>query len=271
MRDVPEGHPESVEDGVKTTGTVGTELSMLEIQNLNEVPESLYKYSIRAAVFMAAQSITLFYLAAKSSAKWYLYTNYPQPEDDALSRPPSGPDPQQIGGFSILWYSPIFIGMASMEHFCCLVFKKHYEYYIARNQNPFRWLEYTFSASLMRIMVAQLAGVTDVHMILVIYILAALTMQTGSAHEVFNCKARADGNYQNWYCYWLSYVSHMTTWLIIMNYFVMRLQHGSDMPGFVWGIVISQFFLDASFAVVFTLQWMSIPPFDGTYKREYGE
>ena len=31
------------------------------------------------------------------------------------------------------------------------------------------------------------------------------------------------------------------------------------------GIVISQFFLDASFAVVFALWWMSIAPFDDTH------
>ena len=127
--------------------------------------------------------------------------------------------------------------MAGMEHLCCLIFSEQYHYYIARNQNPFRWTEYTFSASLMRVMVAQFAGVTDIHLLLVTYVLSAITMQLGAAHEIFNAKARSDDRVQNWRCYYLAWLSQGVSWMIIFNYFAMRVRSGSQ-PDFIWVIII---------------------------------
>jgi len=263
---VQEGHPGEDTIVIHTTADKlkEAEAQMLEIQNLNAVPESLGKYSMRACIFQFCQACVLYYFASQSSTKWYWYTSYPEPEDDALSRPPQGPDPQEIASFSILWYSPVFITMSGIEHFCCLYFRDTYLYYIARNQNPFRWTEYTFSASLIRVMIAQFAGITDVHLLLVTFILAAITMQCGASHEVFNAKARADGYEQNWRCFWLAWTSQLCSWVIIFNYFGMRVSGGSQ-PDFIWVIMIVMFLLDSSFGITFTLQWMKIPPFDGMY------
>lgn len=258
-----EGHPDG-EIVIHTTSDnlKDAERQLLEIQNLNIVPDSLGKYSMRACIFQFAQAAVLYYFASQSSTKWYWFTSYPEPEDDALSQPPSGPESEEIANFSILWYSPIFITMSGIEHFCCLYFRDAYKYYVARNQNPFRWTEYTFSASLMRVMIAQFAGITDIHLLLCTFVLTAMTQQCGAAHEVFNAKARADGYAQNWRCFMLAWVTQITSWLIIFNYFGVRVSGGSQ-PDFLWVIMIVMFLLDSSFAVVFSLQWMKIPPFDG--------
>lgn len=113
---IPEAAPE---DGEEETIVIRTtlsklrqaELQLLGIQNLNEVPESLGKYSLRACIFQFTQAIFLFYLASKSGTEWKWFTSYPFPEKDALSHPPLEPDTNEIGSFSILWYSPIFITM----------------------------------------------------------------------------------------------------------------------------------------------------------------
>ena len=160
-------------------------------------------------------------------------------------------------------------GLAGLEHLCCLVCQEQYHYYIARNQNPFRWTEYTFSASLMRVMVAQFAGITDVHLLLVTFCLGALTMQLGSAHEVFNAKARSEDRAQNWICYYLAWVSQGISWAIIFNFFTIRVQQGTQ-PTFIWAIMIVMFLLDSSFALVFYLQWKKIGSFAGTLYGECG-
>lgn len=261
-----EGHPEDT-IVIHTTPEKlkEAERQLLEIQNLNEIPYSLYKYSMRACIFQFSQAAVLYYFASQSSTRWFWYTSYAEPEDGALSQPPQAPETEQIAAFSILWYSPIFITLSGIEHGCCLYFRDTYLYYIARNQNPFRWTEYTFSASLMRVMIAQLAGVTDIHLLLCTFVLTALVIQLGAAHEVFNAKARADGYAQNWRCFVLSWVAQMTSWFIIFNYFGVRVSGGSQ-PGFIWVVMILMFLLDSSFAIVFTLQWKKIAPFDGTYE-----
>ena len=80
---------------IKTTAQKLGEVEkrLLEIQNLNVVPDSLGKFSHRACLFQFAQCIVLFYFASKSTTKWSWYTSFPLPEEDALSHPPSGPDP----------------------------------------------------------------------------------------------------------------------------------------------------------------------------------
>lgn len=262
MSSTQEGHPEDT-IVIHTTPEKlkEAERQLLEIQNLNAVPESLGKYSMRACIFQFCQASVLYYFASQSNTKWYWFTSYPEPEEDALSQPPTEPNPEEIAHFSILWYSPIFITLSGIEHFCCLYFRDTYLYYIARNQNPYRWSEYSFSASLMRVMIAQFAGITDIHLLLAIFVLTALMIQLGAAHEVFNAKARADGHPQNWRCFYLSWVAQMTSWFFIFNYFGMRVRGGSQ-PDFIWVIMIVMFLLDSSFAIVFSLQWAKIPPFD---------
>lgn len=146
-----------------------------DIQNLNEVPTSLHKLGLAAFVFQIAQAIFLFILAARDKAEYYWFTDFPSAEvsaascQGALRRPPYRltrvqqdpkiPDPQLVTGFSILWYSPVFLCLSGFQHVITLIFRKQYEYGIARNRNIFRWTEYTFSASLMRVMIAQLVCV----------------------------------------------------------------------------------------------------------------
>jgi Heliorhodopsin len=264
-----EGHPDDDTIVIRTTPQKlkEAERQLLEIQNLNAVPAALGKYSLRACIFQFSQAAVLWYLASQSSSVWYLFTNYPEPEDDALSNPATRPEPEEIAGFSILWYSPIFLTLSGIQHFCCLYFRSTYIYYIARNQNPFRWTEYSISAPLMRVMIAQLAGITDIHLLLCILVLTVLTIQLGSAHEVFNAKARADGHLQNRRCIYLAVVSQLVCWGIIFNYFAVRVSGGTE-PDFIWVIVIIMFLLDCSFAVTFNLQWVKIPPFDGTSCRQ---
>ena len=140
---------------------------------------------------------------------------------------------------------------------------RQYHYFVARNQNPFRWNEYTFSCfldeshggpSLQALQISPLLAVN--------FLLSAITMQLGAAHEVFNAKARSEDREQNWRCYYLAWVSQGVSWMIIFNYFAMRVRSGSQ-PDFIWAIMIVMFLLDSSFALVFYLQWAKVPPFHG--------
>lgn len=85
---------------------------LLDIHNLNTIPDSLGRYSLRATAFHFGQAAILFYFASQSDTKWRWFTNYPydEPEEnDALSAPPQMPHANEVAYFSILWYSPVFI------------------------------------------------------------------------------------------------------------------------------------------------------------------
>ncbi|GKY96581.1 hypothetical protein MPSEU_000617700 [Mayamaea pseudoterrestris] len=232
------------------------ESRLLEIQNFNHVPKSLSMITLGACVFQYISGFILLIVTVQSDGRWWYYTEYPSAEG-GIPVPNSRP----IGSFNILWYAPIFILLSALDHTCCLIFRQTYDWYIARNQNPFRWAEYSLSASLMHVMITQLAGVTDVHLLVTIFVLKALVMQLGSLHEVVNAKARADGLKQNWKAYYLSWIAQIVCWVITFNYFGVSASQ-TDQASFLWVIMIICFILDNSFAVVFHLQWTRTPPFD---------
>ena len=260
---------------------------MSEIRNLNPIPSSLHLASTLASVFQLVQGAALIIVASNSQNKWYLYTSFPLNDDES---PGHQPELNEVSYYAIEWMSPIFILMSCMQHLSTLVFRETYEWCkcesctscfcvfqalnslvcwfkdIQRNQNPFRWFEYTFSASLMRVMIAQIAGITDIHLLFSIFVLAVMTMQGGATCEAVNAKARADGLEMQWRSFFVAWISQLASWGIIFSYFIHGVQSGG-MPPLVWVIVILLFFLDSSFAILFTLQWMKLPPFDGKLQR----
>jgi len=241
------------------------------IQNLNEIPPSLAKWNLAATVFQLAQSAALFYLSSDADTKWYWYTLYPINLDERDDSPGDfgRPNPVEVAAFSVTWYSAVFILLSGLDHLACYIFRSTYNYYIERHQNPFRWAEYSISASLMRVMIAQLSGVTDIHLLWCIFALAAITMVLGSVHESVNAKARADGFKQNWFPFLAAWIPHLASWLVIFNYFLKAVIKANP-PGFVYAIVFILFALDGSFALLFYLQWAKIRRFSDYVFSEKG-
>ena len=243
-----------------------------ETQNLNPIPENLKYWNIAAAVFQYGSAAALFYLSSQADTKWPLYTNYPLTLDDRSDEPDTFavPGPDELASYSVTWYSAVFIALSALDHTACVVFRDTYEYYLARHQNPFRWAEYALSASLMRVMIAQLSGVTDIHLLFMVFSAAATTMIVGGClHESVNAGARADGQKQNWFPFLASWLPHLSSWLVIFSYFLKAVSE-ADPPNFVWAIVFILFVLDGSFALLFWLQWAKIGPFSDYIKGEKG-
>ena len=226
-----------------------------EIQNLNVIPKNLGYLNLTACACQFLQAIFLLIFASRNESVWYWYTNFQNPDTHM-------PEPHQVAAFSVLWLSPVFIISSGIEHLCSVIFRDTYQWYLQRNQNPFRWAEYSFSASLMRVLVAQLVGVTDVHILFFIFLMTALMIQLGSAHESINAKSLADGYQQNWRVFWLSWAAQMSTWFVIFNYFAKTVQasQSGSTTSLLWVIVIFIFMMDNSFGALFTFQWCQWEP-----------
>ena len=242
------------------------------IENLNSIPHYLRVCNIMAFIFQFLQAGALGYLASQAETSWPIYVNFPANFDEREGNEAFGvPEPTEVANFSVTWYSCVFMALSGIDHLlvCSPGIVKKYNFYIERHQNPFRWAEYSLSASLMRVMIAQLSGVTDIHLLFAIFVLTATTMVMGSVHESTNAVARADGYRQNWYSFLGAWIPHMSSWFIIFCYFFVAVSRG-DPPLFVWFIIFVLFVLDGCFALLFYLQWGKIGIFRDYVKGEIG-
>eukprot|EP00276_Gloeochaete_wittrockiana_P008621 CAMPEP_0184645900 /NCGR_PEP_ID=MMETSP0308-20130426/2494_1 /TAXON_ID=38269 /ORGANISM="Gloeochaete witrockiana, Strain SAG 46.84" /LENGTH=273 /DNA_ID=CAMNT_0027075389 /DNA_START=127 /DNA_END=945 /DNA_ORIENTATION=- len=179
------------------------------------------------------------------------------------------PIPKQVASISVGYLSAAFLLLSFLDHFLVILpgVNAAYNKFIARNVNPFRWLEYSFSASLMHVEIAMLSGITDIHILWSIFGLCWIVMVLGYIFEVENGNRR--GKSKNWFSYWIAFVPHMWNWAIILCYFFTIVRRGSP-PAFVWAIIFVLFILDATFAVIFGLQWAEVGKFKDYVFGEYG-
>jgi len=86
---------------------------------------------------------------------------------------------------------------------------------------PSRWIEYTFSASLMALLIAYGAGSNVLQLLICIFFLSATTMFFGHITELL---ARPAQDHQTWTRHWLyrlqahfmGYVPQIACWVVIM-------------------------------------------------------
>ena len=232
-----------------------------EVFNLNTVPEDLSTWSGAASFFQITQALVLFFIATRDDTnEWFWFVNYPNPSlgEENADRIPEA---KQVSDFSILWLIPLVALLSGLEHLSCIAFRDTYMYYIERHQNPFRWIEYTFSAPLIKVIIAQQVGITDVHLLIAMFVIMAISIQCAATHEACNAKARSENRAQNWRPFFTGWIGHLTNWALIFNYFAVYNSRGGEGSS-VWALVILQFLMDTSFAITFYLQWSKIGIFE---------
>lgn len=174
----------------------------------------------------------------------------------AVTKPVSCNDDNECYGIDLGWLiisfhilSFLFQSLAVVTNYTGPILGYKYSDMIKSGRNPLRFIEYSFSASIMLIAIALLNGVTDINLIISIAVLTSACQLCGLAVEYS----------ENIYMKWLL---HITGWLqffwaygIICHAFFKSIEVANDNsgvgpPDFVYGIVISLFLLYASFGFV---------------------
>ena len=214
----------------------------------------LFRLNLSAAIVQFASSLAIFLLTIGADNGFDFYTNYPKAVGEGGR--PGGPDAQVVFNISVGWLSGTFLALSSLDHLLvCTCFKGVYENGISKNYNVFRWIEYAFSASIMRIIVGVLSGVSDLYMQFLQFGLTACTMLFGLIFELENRKKRLVAPSEiRWYLYWLGFIPHTFSWAVNIAFFFHSLSTG-DPPGFVYAIIFIIFFLDLTFPIILGLQW----------------
>ena len=150
----------------------------------------------------------------------------------------------------------VFLLLAALDHgLVALPLRARYERCIAAGANPFRWLEYSLSASVMIVLIAMLTGIADYTALLALFAANAAMIFCGWMMELLNPPDRAR---TRWLPFVLGCVVGAMPWVAIAAQIAVSAGRGNAPPTFVYVIFVSLFALFNSFAVNQALQYARV-------------
>jgi len=134
---------------------------------------------------------------------------------------------------------------------------------LASGYAPFRWIEYSFSASVMILILAYTSGTTTLPVLVSLFGFTAITMSFGHLHEVV-CRPKSldewaiSSKLERLQAHLMGYVPQIFAWALVVGQF---LEAGgssttdskgekSQMPSFVYGIVFGELLIFWGFGLV---------------------
>jgi len=175
--------------------------------------------------------------------------------------------PETLFDLSVRWCVAAFLLMAAVDHLLVASpgIVSWYERNLGRGINYARWIEYSFSASLMVVLIATFSGITDLRALIAIAGANAAMILFGLLMERTNLgRERPD-----WLPFWFGCLVGAVPWIAIGVSLVGAEVDGS-VPGFVWGIFVSLFLFFNSFALNMWLQYRGIGPWRNYVFGEWG-
>jgi len=239
----------------RTSVGVGTRASRRTVtETATRVDQSrLRLYNLIVGFIHLVQAIALFALS----------NDFTLPLTASFTAGPPGSDftPRET-----LWDVPIgplvavFLLLAAIDHLLMAApgVWPWYRDNLARQRNTARWLEYSISASIMIVLIAQVTGVSDTGAIVAIFGVNATMILSGMVMEHVN---RPDAPV-NWSPFLLGCLAGAIPWVVITIQVIgaeVRAE-GAGIPTFVYGIIVSLFLLFNSFAVNMVLQYKRVGP-----------
>jgi len=125
---------------------------------------------------------------------------------------------------------------------------------LERGRNYARWIEYSFSSSLMIVLIAAITGITDIAALLGLIGANASMILFGLLMEHYEQPGRP-----NWLSFWFGSLAGIIPWVAIAIY-VWAPGVAVEPPAFVYGIVVSLFLFFNSFALNMGLQYRRVGP-----------
>lgn len=184
-----------------------------------------------------------------------------------MDGPPGAAPPsiERLFDVEIGWGVAIFLFMSAAAHFL-IASPGIYEWYLrnlANTRNYARWIEYSFSSSLMIVLIAMLTGISDVAALIALAGVNASMILFGWLQE----KYETPGGQVGWLPYWFGVIAGAIPWVAIAIYLVSP-GMAADPPAFVYGIFFSLFAFFNVFAIVMVLQYKKVGPWAN---YEFGE
>jgi hypothetical protein len=215
---------------ITATGVDGTSLG------------SLRRWNLTLALLHLAQAIAVVALATDFAI--------------AITRSlPTGPPgsspaaPERVVDLRIGVAIAVFLGLAALDHLLtATTFRRTYEDDLRSGINRFRWVEYSFSATLMVVLIALYTGIDGISALIGIAGANVAMILFGWLQEAMNPPGRTSVTMTP---FWFGCVAGAAPWVAIAY----NLVTAEEVPGFVVGIFVSLFICFNSFAVNQWLQY----------------
>lgn len=202
---------------------------------------SLRKLNIIAGIFHSVLALVVLYFSNAFSLP--VTATY-------LAGPPGSVFTKPIVLFDIRigFAVALFLGLSALFHFV-VSSKPFFPRYISglnNRINVFRWVEYSFSSTLMILLIAQITGISDYGALLAIAGVNASMILFGWLQEKYE-KPGSGG----WLPFIFGCIAGIVPWLIILVAVISpNSPSNASPPTFVYGIIISIFLLFNSFAFI---------------------
>ena len=230
--DTNTGSPTSV-DQRTATGVTTERLANLRAWNLG------------LTVLHAVQAVLILVLASGFAID--VTSNFP-------TGPPGSPAPAPEPLFSVQIGAAIalFLSLAAVDHLItATVARSTYEADLRRGINRFRWVEYSFSATLMVILIGFYTGITSISAVIAVAGANVAMILFGWLQERMNPPGRTATTMLP---FWMGSLVGIAPWLVIVINTI-----GADaVPGFVYGILVAQFVFFFSFGLNQWLQYKGV-------------
>ena len=162
------------------------------------------------------------------------------------------PDAEQLFDVRIGVAITVFLALAAIDHLVTATMARStYENDLRSGINRFRWVEYSFSATLMVILIGFYSGITNITSVIAVAGANVAMILFGWVQERMNPPGRTTTTMMP---FWFGTIVGIAPWIAILVQIV-----GSEtVPGFVYGIVVVQFVLFFSFGLNQWLQYRGI-------------
>jgi hypothetical protein len=162
------------------------------------------------------------------------------------------PAPEALFDVQIGWAVAIFLGMAALDHLLTgTVARGTYERDLRGGINRFRWVEYSFSATLMIILIGFYSGITSINAVIAVAGANVGMILFGWLQERMNPPGRTSTTMLP---FWFGALVGAAPWISIG----VNIVGSQTVPGFVYGIVIAQFVFFFSFGLNQWLQYRGV-------------
>jgi len=142
----------------------------------------------------------------------------------------------------------LFLGLSSLFHFIVASkwFFARYSDGLKKNINVFRWVEYSFSSSLMIFLIAQITGISNYGALIGIVGVNASMILFGWLQEKYVKPGSGD-----WLPFIFGCIAGIVPWLVVLiSVLSPNSPSNATPPAFVYGIIVSIFVLFNTFAYV---------------------
>ena len=205
----------------------------------------LRKWNLGLAVLHAAQAVVVILLASDFAIT--VTSTYPQGPPGTRLTTPEGLFDVAIGPAIA-----VFLALAAFDHFATATFaRRTYERDLGRGINRFRWVEYSFSATVMVILIGFYSGITDITAVLAVAGANVAMILFGWLQERMNPPGRTSTTMMP---FWFGTLAGIAPWVAIWINVI-----GADtVPGFVYGIVVAELVFFFSFGLNQWLQYKGV-------------